>query len=67
MSRLLAGHYGTIRQKHKDLALFIFKRQPELDTVSSVSDYIADKSKYKNWTLRDIDKALAYSTTLSSY
>lgn len=65
MSRLLEGKYGRIQKKHTDLAKVVVSKQPELDSITDLLAYASDKSKYKNWTFRDFDKALAVSTTLS--
>ena len=66
LNQLLEGKYGKILKKHRDLAEIIYHEQPDLDSIPKILEYAQNKSKYKNWTLRDFHKALAFSTTLKS-
>ena len=58
-TKLLNGVYGQIQNKHKELARII--KAKKLNNYSAISDYIYPYKKYNNWTLRDIDKAIAYA------
>lgn len=58
--------YGEIMDKHKKLATIINKHLPALDNIPSLIEYGRQYKKYDDWTIRDFDKAMAYSMKLRS-
>ncbi len=61
--RLMIGAYGEVKLKHRELGKIFIRRG--IENFTGASYYCKTYMKYDNWTLRDIDKALAFNKLIT--